>query len=331
MNHFVNPLHKYRCLVTGGLGYAGAWITEHLARNGHDVFVLSRKDSKPSLRYPYTLIQADIEQLAPENLADLIPENCQVVIHAASLNESFLPDYARQSLLVNALGTRNLLQALSLQKEKLKRTYPLFLYCSTFHVYGLSHGYITEQTPVAPRNDYALTHLFAEEYCRMFMRTAGIPFIILRLTNGYGAPKTPDSNKWYLLLNDICRNAITEGKIVLHSNPNMPRDFIWLGDVARTIERLIPRYDLAGNVYNVASGQAMPIGKIAQRVAELARQYLKRPVPLIMPDDKKLFEQDSDLSLHVSNLALSEVIETGFQDHMAKEILEIFSVATHFN
>ena len=31
-----------RYLVTGGLGYAGAWITSRLASHGHDVFVLSR-------------------------------------------------------------------------------------------------------------------------------------------------------------------------------------------------------------------------------------------------------------------------------------------------
>ena len=59
---------------------------------------------------------------------------------------------------INTVGTKNLLEALNLTNLK------NFVYISTFHVYGLTEGDIDENTELNPKNDYALTHLFAEFY-----------------------------------------------------------------------------------------------------------------------------------------------------------------------
>ena len=85
-----------RYLVTGGLGYAGAWITSGLAATGHEVFVLSRGTDKPELKpnpvpgaenvphslsgLPYTLIQADLVEQSPTELAALLPEGLDAVV-----------------------------------------------------------------------------------------------------------------------------------------------------------------------------------------------------------------------------------------------------------
>ena len=213
MNKSTDSSGPRRYLVTGGFGYAGAWISEHLAATGHQVFVLSRRASAPDTNagWPYTPISADVEGLAPEALAPLLPEALDGVVHAASLNEEFLPEYPRRALLVNGLGPRNLIAALLLRHgQSAPATLPLLIYCSTIHVYGAASGEIGEATPPQPRNDYALTHYVGEEYCRLFMRTRNMPCIITRLSNGYGAPKLTNSDKWHLLLNDLCKTAVRE-------------------------------------------------------------------------------------------------------------------------
>lgn len=345
--------HSRRYLVTGGFGYAGAWISEHLAAMGHRVFVLSRRANAPAAAWPHTLISADVESLSPEALAALLPADLDGIVHAASLNEEFLPEYPRRALLVNGLGTRNLIAALLLvqeernrqgeqerreERERREKKYPpaaaigqkthretaplpLLIYCSTIHVYGAASGEISENTPAGPRNDYALTHLVGEEYCRLFMRTRRLPCIIARLGNGYGAPVLPDSDKWHLLLNDLCRTAARDGRIVLRSHPDTPRDFIWLGDVAKGMHHLLQRPDLAGSLFNLCSGKSISIGEVARRTAAVAAKRLGREIAV-------RFEHAAaapPAGLRISNAALTAATGLRFEDRLEEEIAKLLA------
>ena len=268
-------------LVTGGLGYVGSWAVRHLAQAGHTVFALSRKATKPDLGAPYTLVQADLASQPPEEIAAALPQGLHGIVHAASLNEAFLPGYPREALLANALGTRNLLEALELaHKAQGAAALPVVVYCSTFHVYGKSEGEITEATPPDPKNDYALTHLFGEQYCRMFGHTAGVPCITVRLTNGYGAPVAPGFDKWHLIINDLCRQAVEQGSLTLNANPAIERDFLWMGDIARCFALLLPRPDLAGQTFVAAAQRTVSLGEVAELVASTAQKVLGHAVPV---------------------------------------------------
>jgi UDP-glucose 4-epimerase len=307
-------------LITGGLGYVGAWITAHLTSKGHTAHVLSRKGKKPDIGAPYELVQADLVERNPEELAAILPENLDAVIHAASFNEIFVPDYGRRALLVNVLGTRNLLEALTAQARRLARPAPLCLYLSTVHVYGASSGTINETQPPMPRNDYAMTHLLAEEYFQLFQRTGTVESILVRLTNGYGAPKTPDSDKWYLLFNDLCRQAVHKGSVVLNSSPSTKRDFVWLGDVAEVMERLSTRRDLSGRLFNLSTGKAVSIGQVAHLVADTATSVLGKKVDLEMREAVTESESAQTADLYVDNSALRRAIGVEFHDRMREEI-----------
>ena len=313
---------RLRCLVTGGLGYAGAWISRHLAECGHEVCILSRGEQKTDIGTPYSLVSADLAALAPEEVARLLPDDLDGIVHAASFNESFAPDYARKALLTNSLGTRNLLQALALQGGD--RPLPLVIYLSTFHVYGRSGGDIDESCPALPRNDYALTHLFGEEYCRLFARTNGQPQVVLRATNGYGAPQTPGSDKWYLLLNDLCRAAMHTREVRLHGPSSTLRDFVWLGDLAVAVEKLLRRPDLAGNIFNIASSASRSTGEIAALVAEAASRMLGEHIPVMFPPEEASRPQSR---LQVNNKAVRDAIGMKFQDRMQEEISSLLRLA----
>ena len=316
--------NRLRYLVTGGLGYAGAWISRHLAECGHEVYILSRGEQKKDIGIPYSLVSADLASLAPEELARLLPEDLDGIVHAASFNESFAPDYARKALLITSLGTRNLLQALALHDRDSGRAAPLVIYLSTFHVYGRSEGDMDESCPTLPRNDYALTHLFGEEYCRLFARTGGQPQIVLRVTNGYGAPRTPGSDKWYLLLNDLCRAAVRAREVRLHGPASTLRDFVWLGDLAVAVEKLLRRPDLAGNIFNIASSASRSTGEIAALVAEAASHMLGEHIPVICPPEEASRPQSH---LSVNNKAVRDAIGIAFQDRMQEEISSLLRLA----
>ena len=284
-----------RILITGAFGFVGSWLTSHLACQGHEVFAMSRTPREIDFGCDYTLLVGDVTE-SPERLAEGLPDNLDLCLHTASFNEYFAPGYAKTALEINGLGTRNVLEALRLKTNARNETLglmenaylPGFIYFSTFHVYGMSQGLVSEEDPPAPRNDYALTHLIGEEYCRCYARTHGMPTLVMRLSNGYGAPKVQPFGKWYLILHDLCREAVNKGTVTLRSDPETKRDFVWLGDVAMVMEKLggiLPqRLDLYGQALNLASGRGISIGEMTSKVAAVYEQFSGKKAVVNLPD-----------------------------------------------
>jgi nucleoside-diphosphate-sugar epimerase len=212
---------KPRILITGGFGNLGSWLSEHFYDQGYHVTILANRVRKLE-HVKYEVVQADISNYL--ELKERLTAEFDYCIHTASYNEHFHENYAEKALRINSLGTRNLIEVL--KHGQIKK----IVYFSTFHVYGNSYDFIDESSPPSPLNDYASTHLFAEYYLKQFYHTDRFPSVICRLTNSYGAPKSIDSTKWYLVLNDLVKSAYEKGVIKLSSNGEASRDFVWMGD-----------------------------------------------------------------------------------------------------
>jgi UDP-glucose 4-epimerase len=301
-----------KILITGGLGNLGSWMTRTFAQNGYEVLVLSRKASYTLKDIPYTLIDVDISDL--DALKQAIPDDIDYCIHTASLNESFIDNYPQKALLVNTLGTRNLLETLNIKQLK------KFVYFSTFHVYGLHQGIIAEDTQPYPKNDYASTHLFAEYYVKQFNATHQLKYTIFRLTNSYGAPLIKKSDKWYLVLNDLARSAFLNQKIILQSNGNTQRDFIWMGDVCKiTLNSLDV---LPDDTYNLSSAHHYKVIELAQMVQAAYLQRYGKMIEIVTNDaDHSVYQE-----LTVDNNKLKSFLSFTPENKFLFEINKIFDL-----
>ena len=299
-------------LITGGLGNVGSHLTKAFSESGYDVYVLTRHEKNIIDDCSYTIIEADITDL--NELRIKLSTPFDYCIHTASYNEFFEEDYPKKALNINALGTRNLLDALSTQH--LKR----FIYLSTFHVYGKAQGNIDENSLLCPKNDYAATHLFAEYYIKQFSANMGLTYTIFRLTNSYGAPLFSNSSKWYLLLNDLTKSAFTTKKIVLTSNGESRRDFIWIGDVIDICKKAL--HFTGSATYNLSSMKSLKVIDIAHKVqTEYKKRYNK---------DVNIFYDQTDHTkehpLIVNNSKLKSIVDFVPSDKFAYEINKIFSL-----
>ena len=302
-----------KVLITGGLGNLGSWISLYLAKHGYEIFILTRKERCKLKNIQYRIIECDITNL--KNLDKQLNFDIDYCIHTASYNEYFHPDYAKKALKINVLGTRNLLEVLS--KKNLKN----FVYFSTFHVYGVNNGVITENTLLTPKNDYASTHLFAEYYIKQFYFTNNLNFTILRLTNSYGMPTFKDSNKWYLVLNDFIKSAYDNGRIIIKSNGEVTRDFIYMGDVASIVDKLLIKVP-TNDIYNLSSGHSYKVKTIANIIKKSFEQKYNETIEIeINNNDKNIYG-----SLVVSNDKLKSAINFKVRDMMNKEINNIFEL-----
>jgi UDP-glucose 4-epimerase len=64
-----------------------------------------------------------------------------------------------------------------------------------------------------------------------FMHERGdIEGIVIRVSNSFGAPAHQHANCWMLLVNDLCRQAVSTGQMTLRSSGIRRRDFVTLTD-----------------------------------------------------------------------------------------------------
>ena len=75
-------------------------------------------------------------------------------------------------------------------------------------------------------NIYSLTHSMCEDL--LLKLNSKLKSHSLRLSNSYGMPVLKNINCWWLVLNDLCRSAKKNGKIIIKSDGTALRDFIAL-------------------------------------------------------------------------------------------------------
>jgi UDP-glucose 4-epimerase len=304
-----------RILITGAFGYLGSWLTHHFLNQGYAVTALTHSGNQTLSHANLDIIHADLRELS--ELKDALGKNYDYCLHTGSLNDAGEPNYFRKALEVNALGTRNLAQALA--GTPLKQ----FIYFSTFHVYGKRDGVISEDSKIAPCNDYASTHYFGETYVAQIHRSLGLPFTILRITNGYGAPFNLESSKWYLVLNDLARMAFREQKIVLNSNGNAMRDFIWIQDLCQIIERILGAKNCLSEVFNLGSEKTHSILDLARMVQGAYQKRYHKPLQIQTNAEDK---SAPNTSLFVDCNKLKTVIDYKLHEAFIDEIHTIFDL-----
>lgn len=212
----------------------------------------------------------------PESLKNTIRPGA-VVIHCASVNQQICERDPVQSMLVNGLGTFHMLE------EARAARAARFIYFSTFHVYGKVNAQeITEEIVPNPMLHYGISHLLGEMYVNR-ARASGLDAVTIRPTNGYGAPAHLWADCWMLALNDFCRSAVNQGRIVLATTGEQQRDFVSIKDIIQALDLLLGSASLLQPVYNIGGDNVLSIRELARRVVEVAKNDYGREVQLEIP------------------------------------------------
>ena len=255
-----------RILITGGFGYLGGRLARHLASSGHEILIGSRTlKPKPSwLKNGFVTVMDWVDY---RSLLDVC-KNVDVVIHAAGMNAKESVENPELALQVNGVATESLVRAAS------KQLVCKFIYISSAHVYtpDLS-GVISEESSVTNIHPYATSHFAGEQATINVHSSTAMQTVVVRLANAIGAPLTKDVNCWMLVVNDLCKQAALDRRLVIRGPSSGVRNFITMTDVCLVLEFLVTNREerISPLICNLGD-KTKTIGDIASAIQSI---YLK--------------------------------------------------------
>ena len=255
-------------LVTGAGGHIGQRLVHRLAADGG---VSVRALVRSPLGWPAGVEQVVGDLVEDPSMVAAAAKGVDVVIHLAGANEA--------DMRADADGA--LARSLAAAKAVAGAGCPRAIYLSTVHVYGsalVPGAVVTETTAAAPTSAYATARLTCED---MFARSA-TPTMVVRMTNGIGAPMRPDSAGWTVVAHELCRDGVTKGRLTLKTPGLQWRDFVPLVDVESALSAVV-RGDVPEGVFNFGSGHSVTVRALAAEIQESFLRVSGQPLALEMP------------------------------------------------
>lgn len=258
-------LEEARVAVTGGAGFIGSHLVDHLVERGAHVKCIDDLSFGKVENVNATAEFVRMNILSGALMG--IIEDVDLVFHFAAnatTKESQLgwnnPEVDSQ---VNTLGTLKILEAI-----RHSRSRPAMILASTAAVYGMAREFpIKETHPTDPVSPYGVSKLASEKYAFAYATAWDLKISVLRIFNTYG-PRQPR-----YVMYDIFKKLESDTKTLeLLGTGTEVRDYSFVGDTVRAA-LLIAETDLWGEVYNIAGGQPITILKLAKMILqELGRE-----------------------------------------------------------
>lgn len=260
-----------RVLVTGGAGFIGSHLCDHLLGEGHSVIVVDNlitgsTDNIVHLagREDFQFIKYDVSNFI------FVPGRIDAVLHFASPaspnpNSPFgYPQLPIQTLKVGALGTHN---ALGVARAHNAR----FLLASTSEVYGdpQQHpqredyrGYVD---PIGPRSVYDEAKRFAEAITMAYMRYHDLDTRIVRIFNTYGPRMRIDDGR---VIPNFLVQALQGNPLTIYGDGSQTRSFCYVDDLIDGLYRIL--YCDFKEPINLGNPNEMTINELAEVVNRIS-------------------------------------------------------------
>jgi dTDP-L-rhamnose 4-epimerase len=296
-----------KILITGGAGFIGSFLTDHFVASGYDVRVLDNLDSQvhPHGRPAYLsdAVELHVASVRDKQALATALDGVDTVIHCAAAVGVGQSLYRVQHYIdTNAGGTAVLLEALIERKQPLRK---LIVFTSMteygegvyrrpsdhtllrapirtqadiqrwgWDVVDPQTGELLEPAPtpedasLLAQNVYALSKRYQEELALSLGAIYDFPVTCLRLFNVYG-PRQALSNPYTGVLAIFLSRLLQSQRPVIYEDGGQTRDFVSVHDVVRATALAINNPSSDGQVFNVGTGIARPIGEIARTLARL--------------------------------------------------------------
>lgn len=265
---------KRNILITGGAGFIGSHLVDHLLECGNDITVVDNFDpfydtrtkhqniSNHLCKPDFHLFQIDIRNF-DELRNNLSGRPFDVIVHLAAragVRQSIKDPIACSEVNVN--GTLNMLE---LAKEKgIKQ----FVFASSSSVYGINPDvpWKEDDNVLLPISPYASTKISGELLGHVYSHLYGIRFLALRLFTVYGPRQRPD-----LAIHKFAR-LMKEGKAIpVYGDGSTSRDYTFVGDIVKGLAAAMDYSDSDYEVINIGNSHTVSLSEMIETLEEVLK------------------------------------------------------------
>tara|TARA_B100000214_G_scaffold374249_1_gene356472 strand:- start:2042 stop:2935 length:894 start_codon:yes stop_codon:yes gene_type:complete len=255
-----------KSLVTGGAGFIGSNLVDHLLNMGHQIVCVDNESANNDKFYwnndkrVYN-VNGDITDY--ELMKNLFI-NVDYVFHLAA--ESRLQPAIENpinAVYKNCVGTTVALQCA--REAKVKR----FVYSSTSSGYGNNSYPNVETQSDDCLNPYSASKVSGEKFCKMYSNLYGLETVVLRYFNVFGQ-RCPSRGQYAPVISIFQRQNNAGEPLSIVGDGSQCRDFVHVKDVARAnyLAATLPLKGNVGEVFNVGSGKYYSIKTIADSISD---------------------------------------------------------------
>jgi dTDP-glucose 4,6-dehydratase len=303
------------CLVTGGAGFLGSHLCDHLLATGHRVICADNLEtgSLENIRHikdgHFRFLMVDITSRYE------VDEPVDFVYHMASPASPI--DYQRlplHTLKVGAYGTHN---SLGLAKAKRAR----FLLASTSEVYGDPQVHPQPETywgnvnPIGPRGVYDEAKRYAEALTMAYMRQQGVDTCIARIFNTFGPRMRPHDGR---AIPTFLRQALADKPVTVFGDGQQTRSFCYVDDMVRGLVRLAESG--VHEPVNLGNPNEMSLVDMARSIAELSESRSEIVFEALPIDDPKVRQPDISRARDLLGWEPEVTVRTGLERTIASAV-----------
>jgi dTDP-glucose 4,6-dehydratase len=275
------------CIVTGGAGFLGSHLCDHLLAKDHQVICVDNLDTG-SLQNIEHISDPDFTFLHQDLTEPLfLPDDVDFVYHLASPASPI--DYARLPLHTLKVGSYGTHHMLGLAKFKRAR----FLLASTSEVYGdpevhpQPEDYWGNVNPIGPRGVYDEAKRYAEALTMAYHRQQGVDSCIARIFNTFGAGMRPHDGR---AIPTFLRQALQDKPVTVFGDGSQTRSFCYVDDMIRGFV-LLAESDVHLPV-NLGNPNEMSLLELAEAVIEVTESRSEIVFEALPVDDPRVRQPD---------------------------------------
>lgn len=267
---------RMKILVTGGAGFIGSNLCEHLLQEGNEVRCLDNfatghiENLLPLLeKYPdtFNLIVGDIRNM--EDCCKAVG-GMEYVLHEAALGS--VPRSIKDPATTNAVNIGGFLNMiLAARDAKVKR----FVFAASSSTYGDSKSLPKVEDVIGkPLSPYAITKYVDELYADVFARTYGIEYIGLRYFNVFGRRQDPHG-AYAAVIPLFVMKLMAHESPVINGDGEYSRDFTYIDNVIQMNMRALTttNKEAVNQIYNTAYGERTTLNQLVGYLRENLSEF----------------------------------------------------------
>lgn len=265
-----------KVLVTGGAGFIGSNLCEHLLSNKQEVRCLDNfatghiENLLPLIeKYPKTfkLFVGDIRNIEDCRKAC---DGVDAVLHEAALGS--VPRSIKDPITTNATNIGGFLNMLVAARDaNVKR----FVFAASSSTYGDSKNLPKVEDVIGrPLSPYAITKYVDELYADVFARTYGIDYIGLRYFNVFGRRQDPNG-AYAAVIPLFVKKFMAHEAPNINGNGEYSRDFTYIDNVVlmNMLALTTTNSDAVNQIYNTAYGERTTLNQLVEYLRENLGEY----------------------------------------------------------